>query len=151
MTVVQLQVQGLEHNKEKISFQGQAEPRPIKLLKNKKKSPLSLSLSSVFPQVRCQPGHCPEAIGDMAGHSEGDRRPLRHLRPLLLPLPKMAALLQHHLTAHQFLLHRHPADRPQPQRHTHGELQRSGAAHRRREFISTLSKKKKKDSWVCPV
>lgn len=85
----------------------------------------------VPPQAGLQPAVGPPGAAVMAGHLEGDRRHLRQQRPLLLPLPQVAPLLQSLLFPHQLQLHHHPLARVRPlaQRARQRELQGAGAPH----------------------
>ncbi len=83
---------------------------------------------SVFPQVRLQYNISQADAGAVARHHERDWWHVWHQRPLLFPVPQVAAHVQHFLFPCQLWLYHHPAARLRPltQHTSECELQRTG-------------------------
>lgn len=70
---------------------------------------MSQAVLSVFPQVWLQYNVSQAGPGAVASHHERDRWQVWHQRPLLFPVPQVAAHVQHFLLPRQLWLYHHPA------------------------------------------
>lgn len=93
---------------------------------------MSQAVLSVSPQVRLRYTVSQADPGPVAGHHERDWRQVWHQRPLLFPVPQVAAHVQPFLLPRQLWFRHHPAARLRPltQHTSQRELQRTGVTDR---------------------